>query len=99
MSFSTVRSIAPLWPVSATTLGPVTLPALRTDRLDREIDLVARLGGDEFVAVLPMLGELRGRAAQNALTAAEKLRTALQDFRTLTPEQFCDTHEAASSQG
>lgn len=29
----------------------------------------------------------------------EKLRTALQDFRTLTPEQFCDTHEAASSQG
>lgn len=43
----------------------------------REIDLVARLGGDEFVAVLPMLGEQRERAAQNALVAAEKLRAAL----------------------
>ena len=43
----------------------------------REIDLVARLGGDEFIAVLPMLGELRDRAAQNALLAAEKLRNAL----------------------
>ena len=43
----------------------------------REIDLVARLGGDEFVALLPMLGDAPERVAQNALIAAEKLRTAV----------------------
>ena len=54
----------------------------------REIDLVARLGGDEFVAVLPMLGELRERAAQNALAAAEKLRTALAEPIVVRDEVF-----------
>jgi diguanylate cyclase (GGDEF)-like protein len=54
----------------------------------REIDLVARLGGDEFVAVLPMLGELRERAAQNAQTAAEKLRAALAEPIVVRDEVF-----------
>ncbi|MGL6290376.1 MAG: putative bifunctional diguanylate cyclase/phosphodiesterase [Silanimonas sp.] len=54
----------------------------------REIDLVARLGGDEFVAVLPMLGELRERAAHNAQAAAEKLRNALAEPIVVRDEVF-----------
>jgi diguanylate cyclase (GGDEF)-like protein len=54
----------------------------------REIDLVARLGGDEFVAVLPMLGELRERAAQNAQVAADKLRKALAEPIVVRDEVF-----------
>ncbi|GIX38489.1 MAG: hypothetical protein KatS3mg128_0440 [Silanimonas sp.] len=54
----------------------------------REVDLVARLGGDEFVAVLPMLGELREKAAANARSAAEKLRLALAEPIVVRDEVF-----------
>ena len=51
----------------------------------REIDTVSRLGGDEFVVVLSSLHADRARARLQALSVAEKIRTALAGPYQLKP--------------
>ncbi|WP_432471596.1 putative bifunctional diguanylate cyclase/phosphodiesterase [Amphritea sp. HPY] len=43
----------------------------------READTPARLGGDEFVVLLPELGANEVKASNNALSVAEKVRSAI----------------------
>lgn len=45
----------------------------------READTPARLGGDEFVVLLPELGADEVKASNNALSVAEKVRSAISE--------------------
>jgi diguanylate cyclase (GGDEF)-like protein/PAS domain S-box-containing protein len=61
--------------------------AHRLRTLIHETDFVGRLGGDEFVVILEDLDEIRGDAADQAKTAAEKIRKAIEEPYLL------DSHE------
>ena len=57
-------------------------------QVTREIDTVARLGGDEFVVLLTQLGPSAELGAQHAMSAADKLRRALQSQHEIAGRSY-----------
>jgi diguanylate cyclase (GGDEF)-like protein len=70
----------------------------------REMDTVARFGGDEFVVMLSELGADKTTSREEAISVAEKIRTALSETYFLKFQQgeassICIEHNCSSSIG